>query len=74
MFDGAADITVQMHSEVNFEGSLGIALRGAKVNDVARWDPKLIVLEFSEYGLRNAFTTPNEMGFPDLMAAARGEK
>ena len=75
MFDAAADLAIRMYTEVNTVAgpSLGIALRVTKTNDTGYPDPRLIVFEFNEYGLRNAFRPDNERGFPDLMAKARGE-
>ena len=72
-FDAAADLTVRMYTETNNVAgpSLGIALRVIKTNDTGHPNPRLIVFEFNEYGLRNAFRPDNERGFPDLMLKAR---
>ena len=80
MFDAAADLAIRMYTEVSntrseagSTGSMGVALRVTKTNDTGYPDPKLIVLNFSEFGLREAYIPGSEGGFSDMMMKARGE-
>lgn len=78
MFDAAADLAIRMYTEVNnvrseagSRGSMGVVLRLVKTNDTAWFEPRLLVYNFNEFGLREAYVPEGEAGFAELMEKAR---
>jgi hypothetical protein len=53
MLDAGADICVQLSSQINEDGTLGMGWEITKQNDVGKKPMSIYALEFNEYGLRN---------------------
>ncbi len=51
MFDAAADVTVQVLSQLKDDGTLGLGLKVTKANDIAKPPLQIYAMEFDKYGL-----------------------